>query len=124
MEKYIKNGKECVLCHSRKKLIHITPEEEIRQEFVLKLINDCGVPTELIDAEVPLSYYQKGKKGRADIIVSGLDKKNYEKIPLIVIECKAPTIHLTDKVFEQLMGYDEFLEPEIMVMTNGQQTIS
>jgi hypothetical protein len=123
LKKYIKNGKECVLCHSRKKLIQITPEEIIRQEFVLKLISELNVPIEMIDVEVPLSYYQKGKRGRADIIVSGFDKENFEKIPLIVIECKAPTIHLTDKVFEQTMQYDEFLEPEIMVMTNGQETI-
>lgn len=123
LKKYIKNGKECVLCHSRKKLIQITPEEIIRQEFVSKLISELNVPIEMIDVEVPLSYYQKGKRGRADIIVSGFDKENFEKIPLIVIECKAPTIHLTDKVFEQTMHYDEFLEPEIMAMTNGHETI-
>ncbi len=118
MKKYIKNGKECVLCVSRKKLIQITPEEIVRQEFVSKLIKDYEVPANLIDVEVPLSYYQKGRKGRVDIIVSGLNK-----IPLIIIECKAPTIHLTDKVFEQVKIYDEFLIPEIMIITNGLETL-
>lgn len=124
LKKYIKNGRECILCSTRKKLIQITPEEIIRQEFVSKLITDFGVPPEFIDVEVPLSHYQKGKKGRADIIVSGIDLKLNERIPLIVIECKAPSIHLTDKVFDQVMGYDEFLEPQIMIMTNGNEIIS
>ena len=124
MKKYFKNGKECILCITRKKLIQITPEEIIRQEFISKLITDFEIPSAFIDVEVPLSYYQKGKKGRADIIVSGIDEKQNIKLPLIVIECKAPTVHLTDKVFEQVMGYDEFLEPKIMIMTNGHETIS
>ncbi|KQC33495.1 hypothetical protein AAU57_09345 [Nonlabens sp. YIK11] len=124
MKRYIKNGKECILCSKRKKLIHITPEEVIRQEFVSKLVNQFEVPIEFIDVEVPLSYYQKGKRGRADIIVSGIDPKLNERIPLMVIECKAPTIALTDKVFDQVMSYDEFLEPEVMIMTNGKETIS
>ena len=124
MKKYIKNGKECILCSKRKKLIQTTPEEIIRQEFVSKLVNEFDVPIEFIDVEVPLSYYQKGKRGRADIIVSGIDPKLNQRLPLMVIECKAPTIALTDKVFDQVMGYDEFLEPEIMIMTNGHETIS
>jgi len=124
LDKYLKNGKECILCTSRKKLIQITPEEIVRQEFVSKLINEYEVPESLIAIEVPLSYYQKGRKGRADIIVSGYNKEYNETIPLIVIECKAPHIHLTDKVFQQIMKYDEFLLPEIMIMTNGVETIS
>ncbi len=124
LKRYIKNGKECVLCHSRKKLIQVTPEEVVRQEFVAKLITEFNVPIDLIEVEVPLSYYQKGKRERADIIVSGFDKENFQKLPLIVIECKAPTVHLTDKVFAQTMTYEEFLKPVLMVMTNGYVTIS
>ncbi|CAM4117756.1 type I restriction enzyme HsdR N-terminal domain-containing protein [Gillisia limnaea] len=124
MKRYLKNNKECIFCNSRRKLIQVTPEEIVRQEFVSKLINEYHVPQELISVEVPLSYYKKGKPGRADIIVLGLDQDSRELIPLIVIECKAPNIHLTDKVFQQVMGYDEFLGPEIMVMTNGIETIS
>ena len=77
LKRYIKNGKECVLCHSRKKLIQVTPEEVVRQEFVAKLITEFNVPIDLIEVEVPLSYYQKGKRERADIIVSGFDKENF-----------------------------------------------
>lgn len=123
MKKYIKNGKEYILCNSRKKLIQITPEEIIRQEFITKLITEYRVPADLIDAEVPLSYYQKGRTGRADIIVSGFDEKHNERIPLMVVECKAPNVYLTDKVLEQVMNYDDLLETQIMVITNGLQTI-
>lgn len=123
MKEYIKNGKKCFLCHCRKKLIQKTPEEIVRQNFILKLINEFNIPKKFIEVEVPLSHYEKGKMGRADIIVSEFDSDNNEIIPLIVIECKAPNIELTDKVFEQTVRYDEFLKPLIMVMTNGIETI-
>ncbi len=122
MKRYIKNEKECLLCHSRKKLIQITPEEIVRQEFIQRLINDYDVPSQFIEVEIPLSYYKKGKKGRVDILVSRIDKKTKDILPLIVVECKAPHIHITDKVFLQTLKYESFLLPKIMIMTNGNET--
>ena len=49
MKKYFKNGKECIFCQTRKKLIQVTPEEEVRQNFIRTLINDYGVPADLIE---------------------------------------------------------------------------
>lgn len=120
IRKYIKNGKECLLCLIRKKLIQITPEELVRQEFVFKLVSEFKVPIGLIDVEVPL----QSKRERADIIVFGLDKKNNQASPLIVIECKAPNIPLTDNVFSQVVKYDSYLQGDIIILTNGNETIS
>lgn len=120
MKKYFKNGKECIFCQTRKKLIQVTPEEEVRQNFIRTLINDYGVPADLIETEIPLSYYQKGVKGRIDILVSEL--KDNSLLPLIIVECKAPTVPITDKVLDQAAKYDGLLQAKILALTNGTET--
>lgn len=68
---FIRNGRECFFDPIRKKLILISPEEIVRQQVIQFLIKDMQVPTEYIEVEVPMSYFKKGLKGRADIIVYG-----------------------------------------------------
>ena len=120
MKKYTKAGKEYILCSIRKKLIQITPEELVRQQFIDKLIKNYNVPENAIDVEVPLSYFKKGVRGRIDILVSIIDKDG-SKYPLMVVECKAPNVIITDKVFEQALFYTDFLEAAFMVVTNGDE---
>lgn len=123
MKKYIKNGKESILCHIRKKLIQITPEEIVRQNFILELINKYKVPKEFIEVEVPLSHYVKGKKGRVDILVTAKSKTEGQIYPVMLIECKSPNIAITDKVIEQAIKYDEVLSTKLMVITNGIESV-
>ena len=123
MKKYIKDGKECVLCFARKKLIQVTPEEIVRQEFISSLITKYEVPEKFINAEIPLSYFVKGKKGRVDILVTAIGEEDEMNYPLMVIECKAPNVPITDKVFEQAVHYDNILQTKLMVLTNGTDTL-
>ena len=60
----------------------------------------------MIDAEVPLSNYEKGARGRADIIVSGVAKGDYKRIPLVLVECKEPNVPLTDRAEFQILRYN------------------
>ncbi len=123
VKKYIKDGKECVLCLVRKKLIQATPEEIVRQEFISSLVIKYKVPEKFINAEIPLSYFVKGKKGRVDILVTAIGEKDEMNYPLMVIECKAPNVPITDKVFEQAVHYDNILQTKLMVLTNGTDTL-
>ena len=116
---YLKNGKECLLCHTRKKLIRVTPEEKVRQSYILQLINDYGVPKEYIESEVPMSYFGKGYKGRADIIVYEYNENEDLNYPLILVECKAPEVFLTDTVFQQACNYNNIIGAILIVLTNG-----
>ena len=84
----------------RKKLILISPEEIVRQQVIQFLIKDMQVPTEYIEVEVPMSYFKKGLKGRADIIVYG--ERDNQLIPLLIIECKANHVPLTESVLIKL----------------------
>jgi hypothetical protein len=122
--KYLKDGKECFLCLSRKKLIQITPEEKVRQEFISKLAKEYKVPFDLIDVEVPLSYFSKNLRGRADIIAYEYSEKENSNFPLILVECKEPNVPLTDKVFEQVYNYDSHLLAKLIIVTNGIETIA
>jgi Type I restriction enzyme R protein N terminus (HSDR_N) len=117
--KYYKNGKDCLLCVIRKKIIIATPEEYVRQSFVAELIYKYQVPQELIEVEVPISYFQKGQNGRADIIVYELNIEDNILYPLILVECKEPNVMLTDKVEKQALAYNEQLNVNLIVLTNG-----
>ncbi|MBQ0734947.1 type I restriction enzyme HsdR N-terminal domain-containing protein [Aquimarina celericrescens] len=117
MKTYQKNGKEHYLCQIRKKLILCTPEETVRQEFIQQLVNIYKVPFNFIETEVLLS-----NRKRADILVSKEFKEGRLETPLILIECKASNVPLTQKVYDQAEGYDNFLEPEFMIITNGIET--
>jgi hypothetical protein len=71
----------------------------------------------MIDAEVPLSYYEKGARGRADIIVSDIAKDDDKHIPLVLVECKEPNVPLTDRAEFQILNYDSILRAKILVLT-------
>ncbi|RTQ45310.1 type I restriction enzyme HsdR N-terminal domain-containing protein [Hymenobacter gummosus] len=119
-----KNGKDCLLCVSRRKLIIVTPEEKVRQQFVLDLVEKFRVPLDMIEVEVPLSHYEKGLKGRVDIVVSVENRSDNMFHPLLIVECKESNVALTDIVFEQARRYDMALEPKVTVVTNGIETVA
>jgi hypothetical protein len=91
-----------VLCAVRKRLIHKTPEETVRQSVIQYLVTEKGYPIDIIDVETPLSRKNKNIKGRADIIIHDFDGN-----VICLIECKEPNETLTDRVIDQLLKYDE-----------------
>ncbi|WP_084625550.1 type I restriction enzyme HsdR N-terminal domain-containing protein [Salinimicrobium xinjiangense] len=123
LKEYLKDGNTCIMCAARKKLIRITPEEVVRQNTIQKLVSDFNVPHRMIDAEVPLSYYEKGARGRADIVVSGVAKDDDRPIPLVLVECKEPNVPLTDKVEFQILRYHSILRAKILYLTNGRDEV-
>ncbi|CAM4193675.1 type I restriction enzyme HsdR N-terminal domain-containing protein [Bacillus manliponensis] len=118
---FIRNGQECFFDPIRKKLILITPEEMVRQQVIQFLIKDMQVPTEYIEVEVPMSYFKKDLKGRADIIVYG--EQDNELIPVLILECKANHVPLTENIFNQVIRYDEMIFADMIMVTNGIETI-
>ena len=98
----------------RKKHVTATPEEQVRQWFILRLL-DCGVPAHMMMSEVGFKFGRKAY--RADIIVYGRDTK-----PLAVVECKRPDVDLGPAVLEQAMRYNSVLRVRFLVVTNGKKT--
>jgi len=83
----------------RKKYVVLTPEEWVRQHFVHFLIDQKKYPETLIAIEKQLTI--NNLKKRTDILIFNSDGK-----PEVVIECKAPSIKISQKTFDQIARYN------------------
>ena len=96
----------------RKKHLVLTPEEWVRQHFIRYLINEKNFPSALLQIEGGLNLNQTRK--RSDILV-------YDKLgeKIMVIECKAPSIKITQATFDQAARYNSVYKTRWIVVTNG-----
>ena len=115
---YKRNHKDCYLDPIRKRLIYITPEETVRQKVISYLLNDLAVPAEMLQVEEHLSHYGLDSKGRADIVILGMNK-DAQLFPLTVIECKAESVPLDEKAMNQALDYSDALGSVYTVLING-----
>lgn len=115
---YKRNGKDCYLDPIRKKLIYITPEETVRQKTISYLLDELGVPKEMLIVEQHLSHYGIDSKKRADIVIHKIDKEGIER-PIAVIECKASDVYLDLKAREQKMEYCDMIGADYAMLVNG-----
>lgn len=96
----------------RKKYVLLTPEEWVRQHSLHYLIQDKKYPAGLIAVEKQLTI--NGQKRRFDIVVF-----NRKMLPEILVECKAPTVNITQKTFDQANQYNWQLQAPFLFLTNG-----
>lgn len=99
----------------RRKEVTATPEEQVRQWFILQLQEVFKVPLHMMKSEVGFKF--GNKQYRADILV--YDK---ELRPLAVVECKRPSVPLDAAVVEQSMRYNSVLGVHYIILTNGNLT--
>ncbi|MFP4470870.1 MAG: type I restriction enzyme HsdR N-terminal domain-containing protein [Bacteroidales bacterium] len=98
----------------RRKYVILTPEEWVRQHFVHYLVSVKSVPETLIMVEKSLVLNRMVK--RADILVYGRSGN-----PLLMVECKAPLVKITQKTFDQVARYNISLRVPVLVVTNGME---
>jgi predicted type IV restriction endonuclease len=96
----------------RRRWVALTPEEWVRQHFLNHLIADLGCPPGLIAVERGLRLH--GRDRRTDIVVHGHDGH-----ALVLVECKAPAVRLTQAAFEQAARYNSVHRVRWLVVTNG-----
>jgi len=106
------NGQSQIFDIFRKKYVVLTPEEWIRQNFLMYLVEEKNYPQSLISVEAGLKVYKRSK--RTDIVV--YDKQG---IPLLIVECKAPNVKINQDVFDQIVRYNIALNVKYLVVTNG-----
>ena len=107
-------GKKLIFDPLRKRYVSLTPEEWVRQHFVHFLTGHKGYPSALMANEVGLMI--GNKKLRADSVL--YDRQLH---PRMIIEYKAPSIEITQKVFDQIAAYNLLLHVDYLVMSNGLQ---
>ena len=110
------HGKQYVLCAWRRKYVRLTPEELVRQTTLQLLEDEYGFPHGLVGVEVPIEV--AGLKKRCDAIVY-----NQQMQPLMLLEFKAPTVPLTQEVFDQAAIYNRHLQVPYLMLCNGQNSI-
>jgi len=98
----------------RKKYVALTPEEWVRQHLIHYIIVEKNYPATLISVETPLKYAHVDK--RSDVLVY-----NRNGQPLMLAECKAPEVAITQKVFEQISIYNLTIHAPCLIVTNGLQ---
>jgi len=108
----MKDDKAFILDVIRRQYVALTPEEWVRQHFVHFLIEHKGYPQSLMGNEVQLKL--NGMSRRCDTVV-------YDRAlrPRVIIEYKAPSVSITQKVFEQICRYNIVLQVDYLIVSNG-----
>jgi hypothetical protein len=98
---------------SRRRWVVVTPEELVRQLLVKHLIQGLGYPSGRIAVEKGLVLH--GRKFRFDMLAWGPDMT-----PLLLAECKAPAVALSEAVVWQVTRYNLSVRAPYSLVTNGQ----
>lgn len=106
------NDKPRIFDIVRKKFVILQPEEWVRQNFIHYLISEKKYPESLLRVEVGVNL--RLLKQRSDIVAY-----NNIGIPILIVECKAPNIKLTQASFDQIARYNMKLQVPYLVVTNG-----
>ena len=107
-----KDGKPFIFDIIRRQYVALTPEEWVRQHFVHYLISEKGYPQSLMANEVQLKL--NGMSRRCDTVA-------YDRTlrPRVIVEYKAPTVNITQQVFDQICRYNMVLQVDYLIVSNG-----
>lgn len=108
----VRDGKTMVFDPLRKRYCTLTPEEEVRQKVLYLLVEHLGVPAGLLAVEYSVKV--NGLDKRCDAVVFSKDG-----FPLMIVECKAATVKLSQSTLEQAVRYHSALRPKYLMLYNG-----
>lgn len=96
----------------RKKNVKLTPEEWVRQNFLLFLSLEKGFPKGLLSVEMGLTLNNLMR--RCDVVAfDSIGKAR------LIVECKAPKVKISQKTFDQIAAYNLKLQVDYLIVTNG-----
>lgn len=107
-----KEGQQLIFDPVRKKYVVLTPEEWVRQHMLQYLLQARGFPSGLVSVEGSITVYKTNK--RYDI--AAFDRQGE---PILVVECKSPSVTLNQAVVDQVIRYNLTLQARFLVITNG-----
>ncbi len=117
MRTRVYNNKEQVFCEWRHRWVRLTPEEWVRQQLLHRLVEQFDYPASLIAVEQAITVGEAKKRCDAVVYDASLQ-------PLMIIECKAETVPLTQKTLDQAITYNRKLNVPYLILHNGPQTIT
>ena len=123
LEVQIKDNK--IFSPLRNKWLELKPEEEVRQNFVCRLVNFYGYNLDQMMEELTVSQYSSRGNGqaRADIVIwrTKEDKINDEEA-FIVVECKAEHVKIHSADYFQGLNYAKWVGAQFFITTNQKET--
>lgn len=99
----------------RKSWLLLSPEEWVRQHWVHYFLFEKGYSASALVSEKKIVL--NGLTKRMDLLITE------KTLPKILIECKAPSVKLTEKTFEQTARYNSVIGAEKIILSNGIQHI-
>lgn len=109
------DGKTQIFDILRRRYVVLTAEEWVRQHFVHFLLEHRGYPWALMANEVSIDI--AGVRRRCDSVL--FDQVGMR--PRIVIEYKAPSVAISQKVFDQIAAYNSVLRADYLMVSNGRK---
>ena len=101
---------------TRKAWLFLTPEEWVRQHWIHYFLYEKSYAPSALISEQKVAL--NGQTKRLDLLVTEKTK------PVILLECKAPSVKLTEKTFEQVARYNSIIGAERIILSNGQHHIN
>jgi hypothetical protein len=103
-----------ILDRVRRRFVRLTPEEWVRQHLLRTLVEHLGYPVGLIALE-PVIQTAGGPR-RPDVVA-------YDRVrrPTLIVECKAPSVALSQEVFDQVSRYNVVTVAPLLAVTNGSE---
>lgn len=108
-------GKPVLFDPIRRKKVAASPEEWVRQHLLRFLLHDRQYPRWALSVEMGLIL--NGMIRRCDLAAFSPKAE-----PLLIAECKATHIPLSNAVFEQIAAYNLTMHVPYLLITNGLQT--
>ena len=90
----------------------LTPEEWVRQHTLQFLMMEKEIPKSLLNVEKQLKLNNTTK--RYDIVAYNPNGSIH-----LIVECKAPSIKINQKTFDQIAQYNMVLDSTYLMVTNG-----
>ena len=115
-----KNGK--IWSHVRSKWLVETPEETVRQGYLLILINEYGFALDQIAEEMDLTG-RGSASARADFVIwrTAQDRAD-DNAPFIIVECKSDSVTIKPKDYNQGENYARICGAPFFVTHNSRET--
>ena len=108
------SGQMMIFDPIRNKFVVNTPEEWVRQNTIKFFTEDLDYPKSLIAVEKQFVLHKRIK--RTDLVAH-----NNLGEPVILVECKRPSIKITQSTFDQAFRYNLHLKVPFLVITNGEE---
>lgn len=117
-----RDGRGKIYSHVRKKWLVETPEETVRQEYLLVLVNDYQFSLDQISEEMDITG-RGSASARADFVLwRTVQDKLDENTPFIIVECKSDNVTIKPADYSQGENYARIVGAPFFVTHNSRET--